>query len=65
VSVMALTERVHSDGAIPPGHKCFLLMYGQNMTAATVEIEAPIRERVEVKLKDPREYLVEPTPQKS
>ena len=40
-------------------------MYGQNMTAATVEIEAPIRERVEVKLKDPREYLVEPTPQKS
>jgi len=23
---MALTERVHSDGAIPPGRKCFLLM---------------------------------------
>jgi len=26
VSLMALTERVHSDGAIPPGRKCFLLM---------------------------------------
>jgi len=24
---MALTERVHSDGAIPPGRKCFLLMF--------------------------------------
>jgi len=28
VSLMALTERVHSDGAIPPGRKCFLLMMG-------------------------------------
>jgi hypothetical protein len=27
VSVMALTERVHSDVAIPTGRKCFLLMY--------------------------------------
>jgi len=26
VSLTALTERVHSDGAIPPGRKCFLLM---------------------------------------
>jgi len=27
VSLTALTERVHSDGAIPPRRKCFLLMY--------------------------------------
>ena len=26
MSLEALTERVHSDGAIPPGRKCFLLM---------------------------------------
>jgi len=26
VSLTALTERVHSDGAIPPGLKYFLLM---------------------------------------
>jgi len=26
VSLTALTERIHSDGAIPPGRKCFLLM---------------------------------------
>jgi len=26
VSLTALTEPVHSDGAIPPGQKCFLLM---------------------------------------
>jgi hypothetical protein len=26
VSLTALTERVNSDGAIPPGRKCFLLM---------------------------------------
>ena len=26
VSLTALTERVHSDGAILPGRKCFLLM---------------------------------------
>jgi len=26
VSLTALTERVHSDGAIRPGRKCFLLM---------------------------------------
>jgi len=26
VSLTALTERVHSDGAIPPGRKYFLLM---------------------------------------
>jgi len=24
---MALTERIHSDGAIPPRRRCFLLMY--------------------------------------
>ena len=27
MSLTALTERVHSDGAIPPGRKYFLLMY--------------------------------------
>jgi hypothetical protein len=27
VSMTALTERVHSDGAIAPGRKLFLLMY--------------------------------------
>ena len=30
VSLMALMERVHTHGAIPPGGKCFLLM--MNMT---------------------------------
>jgi len=32
VSLTALTERVHSDGAIPPGRKYFLLMYYVNNT---------------------------------
>jgi len=27
VSLTAVTERVHSDGAIPPGRKSFLLMW--------------------------------------
>ena len=27
VSLTALMERVHSDGAIPPGRKCFLLIW--------------------------------------
>jgi len=27
VSLTALMERVHSDGGIPPGRKCFLRMY--------------------------------------
>ena len=30
MSLTALTERVHSDGAIPPGRKCFLLMISNN-----------------------------------
>ena len=32
MSLTGLTERIHSDGAIPPGRKCFLLMFCTHIT---------------------------------
>jgi len=41
VSLTALTERVHSDGAIPPGRKCFLLMIDIRMVYLEVQLLMP------------------------
>jgi len=56
VSLTALTERVHSDGAIPPGRKYFLLM---NEPQEDGQGESRAQEEVRVERRMGDSHLVE------